>query len=83
MEHRLGQIRLVVMGFLEGRLESLMEEEREEGTLSSSGSEGSAASGDGSDGQDGDMVSHMRITPWIFETITNIPAPEPGWKTED
>ena len=83
MEHRLGQIRSVVMGFLEGRLESLMEEEREEGTLSSSGSEGLAASGDGSDGQDGDMVSHMRITPWIFETITNIPAPEPGWKTED
>ena len=32
MEHRLGQVGLVVMGFLEGRLESLMEEEREEGT---------------------------------------------------
>ena len=31
MEHRLGQVGLVVMGFLEGRLESLMEEEREEG----------------------------------------------------
>ena len=28
-------------------------------------------------------LSHMRITSWIFETITNIPAPEPGWKTED
>ena len=27
MEHRLGQVRSVVMGFLEGRLESLMEEE--------------------------------------------------------
>ena len=54
MEHRLGQVRLVVMGFLEGRLESLMEEEREEGTSSLSGSKGSAASGDGSDGQDGD-----------------------------
>ena len=26
MEHRLGQVRSVVMGFLEGRLESLMEE---------------------------------------------------------
>ena len=31
MEHRLGQVGSVVMGFLEGRLESLMEEEREEG----------------------------------------------------
>ena len=29
------------------------------------------------------LVSHMRITSWIFETITDIPAPEPGWKTED
>ena len=28
-------------------------------------------------------LSHMRITSWIFETITNIPAPELGWKTED
>ena len=36
MEHWLGQVRLVVMGFLEGRLESLMEEEREEGTTGSS-----------------------------------------------
>ena len=37
MEHQLGQVGSVVMGFLEGRLESLMEEEREEGTeLSSS-----------------------------------------------
>ena len=37
MEHRLGQVRLVVMGFLEGRLESLMEEE-EEGTMELSSS---------------------------------------------
>ena len=37
MEHRLGQVRSVVMGFLEGRLESLMEEEQEgmESSLSS------------------------------------------------
>ena len=34
MEHWLGQVGSVVMGFLEGRLESLMEEEREEGLLS-------------------------------------------------
>ena len=38
MEHRLGQVGLVVMGFLEGRLESLMEEEREEGMMESSSS---------------------------------------------
>ena len=36
MEHQLGQVGSVVMGFLEGRLESLMEEEREEGTSSDS-----------------------------------------------
>ena len=41
MEHRLGQVASVVMGFLEGRMESLVEE--------SSGSEGSGASGKGSD----------------------------------
>ena len=35
MEHWLGQVRLVAMGFLEGRLESLMEEERERESLSS------------------------------------------------
>ena len=34
MEHRLGQVGLVVMGFLEGRLKELMEEEQE-GTESS------------------------------------------------
>ena len=57
MEHRLGQVGLVVMGFLEGRLESLMEEEREEGTLESSNSlevGTSGVSGDGSGDQGGD-----------------------------
>ena len=56
MEHRLGQVGLVVMGFLEGRLESLMEEEREEEmTESSSSSEAgtSGASGNGPVNQDG------------------------------
>ena len=48
MEHRLGQVASVVMGFLEGRMEGLMEEES-----SSSGSGGSGASGDDSD----DLVS--------------------------
>ena len=57
MEHRLGQVGLVVMGFLEGRLESLMEEEREEGTTESSNlleAETSGASGNGPDDQGGD-----------------------------
>ena len=44
MEHRLGQVVSVVMGFLEGRMEALMEE-----TSESSGSGGSDASGEGSD----------------------------------
>ena len=52
MEHRLGQVGLVVMGFLEGRMEGLMEESSE-----SSGSEGLAASGDDSGGPVGDTVS--------------------------
>ena len=49
MEHQLGQVGLVVMGFLEGRLESLMEEERDEETTestSSSEARTSGASGD-------------------------------------
>ena len=57
MEHRLGQVGSVVMGFLEGRLESLMEEEREEGTtesLVSSEVGTSGVSGDGPDDQGGD-----------------------------
>ena len=52
MEHQLGQVGSVVMGFLEGRIESLMEESSE-----SSGSRGSAASGDNSGGPVGDAVS--------------------------
>ena len=59
MEHRLGQVRSVVMGFLEGRLESLMEEEREEmtGSLSSSEAKTLGAFGDSPDNQDGDVVN--------------------------
>ena len=52
MEHRLGQVGSVVMGFLEGRMEGLLEEELEEGTTSELlGSGGSGASGDDEDGQ--------------------------------
>ena len=46
MEHRLGQVGSVVMGFLEGRMEGLLEE-----TSESLGSGGSDASGDDQDDQ--------------------------------
>ena len=52
MEHRLGQVGSVVMGFLEGRMESLMEE-----TSESSGSEESGASGNDAGGPVGDTVN--------------------------
>ena len=61
MKHRLGQVGLVVMGFLEGRLESLMEEEREEegtmGSLSLLEAETSGASGNVLVIQGGDEVN--------------------------
>ena len=54
MEHRLGQVGSVVMGFLEGRMEAMMEDK----TMSeSSGNEGSGASGDDSGGPVGDAVN--------------------------
>ena len=61
MEHRLGRVGSVVMGFLEGRLESLMEEEREGTTESSSSSEAGIldASGNSSDDQGGDEVNKV------------------------
>ena len=76
MEHQLGQVGSVVMGFLEGRIESLLEEERTMGMLSSLGSEGWAASGDDQDDQDGDMVNEAiggstalrRYRPMLRET---------------
>ena len=54
MEHRLGQVRSVVMGFLEGRMEGLLEE-----TSESSGSGGSDASGEGSDDQVSDGIGQV------------------------
>ena len=52
MEHRLGQVGSVVMGFLEGRMEALREETSEEETTSESlGNGGSDASGDDQDVQ--------------------------------
>ena len=57
MEHRLGQVGSVVMGFLEGRMEGLLEEE---GTSSSSsGSEGSGASGDDQDDRVSDGIAQV------------------------
>ena len=56
MEHRLGQVGLVVMGFLEGRMEGLLEE----GTISeSSGSGGSGVSGDNQDDQVSDGIGQV------------------------
>ena len=54
MEHRLGQVGSVVMGFLEGRMEGLLEEEETLESTGSSGSEGSGASGDDQDVQVGE-----------------------------
>ena len=51
MEHRLGQVASVVMGFLEGRMESLVEE--------SSGSEGSGASGDEEEDRDSEGIAQV------------------------
>ena len=53
MEHRLGQVASVVMGFLEGRMEGLLEEE--EGT--SSGNGGSDASGDAEEDRDSEGIA--------------------------
>ena len=62
MEHRLGQVGSVVMGFLEGRLESLMEEEREEEEAMESSSSGAGTSGVSGDvlvNQGGDEVNKV------------------------
>ena len=52
LEHRLGQVRSVLMGMIEGQMEGGATSE----ALESSGSEGSAASGDDSDNRVGDAV---------------------------
>ena len=58
MEHRLGQVASVVMGFLEGRMEGLLEETSEEGATSeSSGSGGSGASGDDEEDRDSEGIA--------------------------
>ena len=57
MEHLLGQVASVVMGFLEGRMEDLMEETESSGSSGSSGSGGSGASGDDQDDQDSEGIA--------------------------
>ena len=58
MEHRLGQVASVMMGFLEGRIEDLMEETSEEDPSGeSSGNGESAASGDTSDDRDSEGIA--------------------------
>ena len=56
MEHRLGQVASVMMGFLEGRMESLLEEGTSSG---SSGSRGSDVSGDDQDDQVSDGIGQV------------------------
>ena len=53
MEHRLGQVASVVMGFLEGGMEGLLEE----GSQESSGSGGSGSSGDDQEDRDSEGIA--------------------------
>ena len=79
MEHRLGQVGLVVMGFLEGRLEGLMEEEREGEMLSSLGIKILGASGDGSDDQDSDGGNTVGgVSPWESMRRDSLMPPTQG-----
>ena len=55
MEHRLGQVGSVVMGFLEGRMEGLLEE----GTAGSSDSGESGASGDAQEDWDSEGIAQV------------------------
>ena len=80
MEHQLGQVGSVVMGSLEGRLESLMEEEREELTESSSLLEVRTlgASDDGLDDQGGDEDNVDAGVPMEESTRRDNPMPWEG-----
>ena len=59
MEHRLGQVASVVMGFLEGGMESPLEE-----TSESSGSGGSGASGDDQEDRDSEGIELVAGALW-------------------
>ena len=69
MEHRLGQVGSVVMGFLEGRMESLLEEASE-----SLGSKGSDASGDDQDDQ---VLDRIRQVAGVLVEVTRRDSPMP------
>ena len=73
MEHRLGQVASVVMGFLEGGMEGLLEE----GSQESSGSGGSGSSGDDQEDRDSEGIALVagalgevmrRDSPMLWET---------------
>ena len=69
MEHQLGQVASVVMGFLEGRMEGLMEE-----TSGSSGNGGSDASGDDQD----DQVSEgIELVAGVLQEVMRRDSPIP------
>ena len=71
MEHRLGQVGSVVMGFLEGRMEGLLEE----GTTSESlGSGGLDASGDD---QDGLVSDGIRLVAGVLAEVMRRDSPMP------
>ena len=76
MEHKLGQVGSVVMGFLEGRLEGLMEEEMEgmESSLSSD-HRTSVVSGRGQDIQDGGEDNEVGGVSPQENTRENSPMP--------
>ena len=67
-EHQLGQVASVVMGFLEGRMEAMMEE-----TSESSGSGGSDASGDDQDNQVSDGIG--QVAGALQEVVRVLPLP--------
>ena len=69
LEHRLGQVRSVLMGMIEGQMEGATEEVSE-----SSGSGGSAASGDDGDNRVGDAV---RLVAGVLGEVMRRDSPMP------
>ena len=64
MEHRLGQVGSVVMGFLEGTMEGRLGESSGESSGSSSGSGGSDVSGDASEDRDSEGIALVAGALW-------------------
>ena len=72
MEHRLGQVGSVVMGFLEGSMEGLMEEEE-----MSSGSSGSGESGASGDAQDDQVSDGIALVAGALREVMRRDSPIP------